>query len=424
MQEDYLHYLWKFKKIDTKHLISVDGEVLNILSVGQHNYNSGPDFFNAQIEIDNQLWAGNVEIHLKSSDWYVHNHETDKAYDNIILHVVWEHDVDVFRKNNTVISTLELQNYISKPVLDSYYKLYSGNKRWINCESDFKFTDEFLLKNWIERLYFERLERKSTQIEELLSVSNQNWEAVLFQMLAKNFGLKLNGEAFLSMATSFDFSIVRKIQNKEALLEALFHGQCGLLEEPIDEPYYVSLQNDYKFLSQKFQLNNQKVLPVQFFRLRPPNFPTIRLSQLAQVYALNANLFSKIMEETSLEGFYTMFSVETSEFWKNHYTFKKASKPVRKKISKSFTDLLLINTILPLKFSYGKYLGKDNSEVVLDLIKAIQPERNTIVEKFELLKPIFSSALQTQGVIQLKTEYCNRNKCLQCAVGNSILNRI
>jgi len=212
MKEDFLHYIWKHKAFSTSNLKTTNNEVVTIKQLGQHNHNAGPDFFNAQIVIADQLWAGNLEIHLKSSDWYVHNHETDKAYDNVILHVVWEHDNEIFRKDSTEIPTLELKHYVDKNLIDNYQKLMQS-KSWINCDGNFAEVDDFLLSNWIERLYIERLQRKSNDIQKLLKIYNNDWEAVLFKMLTKNFGLKVNGESFLSLANSFDFSIVRKLQN-------------------------------------------------------------------------------------------------------------------------------------------------------------------------------------------------------------------
>lgn len=196
MQEDFLHYIWQHKKMSVAHLKTTQHEALEIVSVGQHNTNSGPDFFNAQLKIADQLWAGNVEVHVKSSDWFVHNHETNQAYDNVILHVVWEHDTEIFRKNNSIVPTLELKEVVDKTVLLNYSKLLSAKDKWINCEADFAEVAPFVLESWLERLYIERLERKSETIEKLLQDSKNNWEAVLFKMLAKNFGLKVNGEAF------------------------------------------------------------------------------------------------------------------------------------------------------------------------------------------------------------------------------------
>ena len=421
MQEDFLHYLWKYRKFDTTNLKTVLEEELFIVSVGQHNINSGSDFFNAQIKIGKQLWAGNVEIHVKSSNWFLHNHEQDKAYDNVILHVVWEHDIDVFRKDNTSIATLVLKDLVNKEVLNNYEKLFSKSNTWINCENDFKDVDDFVLNNWLDRLYFDRLERKAKTIESLLKESKNDWEAVLFKMLAKNFGLKVNGESFFSLAKSMDFFIIRKVKSKQHTLEALLFGQAGLLNSDIENGYYLNLVKEYEFLIRKFNIKNNHVLPLQFFRLRPPNFPTIRLSQLACLYNERQNLFSKIVETENLNAFYDLFKVATSEFWNTHYTFEKESKTAIKKVTKSFIDLLLINTILPIKFCYAKQQGTQVDTTIIKIAKAIASEKNSIIDAFNNLKKASKSSFESQAFIQLKTEYCDKNKCLQCAVGNALI---
>ena len=423
MKEDFLHYIWQHKKFDTSNLKTVNGEAITLVSVGQHNLNSGPDFFNAQLKIDQQLWAGNVEIHLITSDWFAHNHETDKAYDNVILHVVWEYDTDIYRKDNSIIPTLELKQYVSNTALKNYKKLFSKSQKWINCENDFSNVDNFVIQNWLERLYFERLERKSIEIDILLKASTNNWEAVLFKMLAKSFGLKVNGDAFLSLANSCDFSIVKKLQSKTLSLEALFFGQAGLLENNIEDGYYVELQKEYTFLKQKFRLNSLGTVPLQFFRLRPPNFPTVRLSQLANLYSKHHHLFAEIIETNSIKDFYSLFSVGTSIFWETHYTFSKSSKQSKKQLTKSFIDLLLINSIIPIKFSYAKYQGKIINNEIIDLIENIASEKNSIVNTFNSLKPVSNSALQSQALIQLKANYCDKNRCLQCVIGSTLLNK-
>lgn len=421
MHEDFLHYLWKYKKIDVSNIETTDRQIIQVQSVGQHNFNAGPDFFNAQLKINDQLWAGNVEVHIKSSDWFLHNHELDRAYDNVILHVVWEHDTDIFRRDNSKIPTLELKAYVSKLALNNFEKLFSKSNKWINCENDFPGLNNFEMSNWLERLFLERLERKSEEITAVLLTSKNDWEAVLFKMITKNFGLKVNGDSFLSLANSVDFSIVRKTLVNQTSLEALLFGQAGLLDKDIEDSYYIELVKEYEFLNQKFSLSNISVTPMQFFRLRPPNFPTIRLSQLATLYHQNPNLFSKIIEINTLEGFYDLFSVVTSPFWESHYTFGKSSKASKKVLTKSFIDLLVINTIIPLKFSYAKFLGQNIDDSIIRLIESVASEKNSIIEKFNSLKFVSTSALQSQGLLQLKNEYCNKNKCLQCAVGSSLL---
>lgn len=423
MREDFLHYLWKFKKFRLNNLKSTQGEHILIKTFGEHNVNSGPDFFNAQIKIGDQLWAGNVEIHIKSSDWFLHNHENDKAYDNVILHVVWEDDTQVFRKDNSVIPALELKGLVENEVLYNYKKLFRKQDKWINCESDFANIDDFILNNWLERLYFERLERKANEINQLLQDTKNNWETVLFRMLMKNFGLNINGESFLSLAHSIDFSIIRKVQSKQHTMEALLFGQAGLLNDDVEDAYFSGLKQEYYFLKQKFNLQNHSVLPLKFFRLRPLNFPTIRLSQIASLYNKQQGLFSKIIETQAIDGFYELFNLSTSEYWTNHYTFQKISKSNKKVLTKSFINLLLVNTILPIKFAHSKQKGETSENIIMDISNAIKSEKNSVVSAFNNLKQVSKTALQSQALIQLKTQYCSNNRCLQCAVGNTILNK-
>ena len=423
MQEDFLHYLWQFKKFKNTGLKTVNNQAVTIQSVGTHNLNAGPDFFNAQLKIEQQAWAGNVEIHVKASDWYVHHHETDPAYDNVILHVVWEHDIDVHRQDNTIIPTLELKTYINTKALSNYKALFLNPKLWINCENSFSNLDHFTINNWVERLYFERLERKSQEIEVLLQASKNNWEAVLFKMLAKNFGSKINSDAFFSMANTIDFNIIRKLQLKPLELEALFMGQAQILTEDTDNLYALELLKTYRFLAHKYKLNNSAVVKTKFFRLRPANFPTLRLSQLAALFAEQQNLFSKIIEANTLEHIYKLFNVQASIFWDTHYTFSKATKSSKKKLSKSFIDLLIINTIIPLKFSYAKYQDKPVDDHIINMMSTIKSEKNSIVDKFNNLKKVANNALQSQGLLQLKNEYCDHKRCLKCEIGSKLLNK-
>lgn len=423
MQEDFLHYLWKHKKLLKEILVTTDAQPIHVINVGQHNLNSGPDFFNSHIRIGEQLWAGTVEIHIKSSDWYLHNHEIDKAYDNVILHMVWEHDIDVYRSDNTPIPTLEIQHIVSKDLYEYYKTLFAKQSRWINCENDLETVDKFLKNNWLERLYFERLERKSKTIENLLTISKNNWEAVLFKMLAKNFGLKVNGEAFFSISNSFDFTILRKQQASLLSLEALLFGQALLLDEAKEDIYFKELKQEYEFLKNKFRLSTEGVLQSKFFRLRPPNFPTIRLSQLANIYFKEKNIFSKIIGANTLEELYELLEVEASQYWRTHYNFDKESKSKTKVLTKSFINLLIINTIVPLKFSYAKQSNTSIEEELLSIVSQLKSEENSIITRFNNLKLVSNSALQSQAVLQLKTEYCDKNKCLQCAIGSALLNR-
>jgi hypothetical protein len=420
VKEDFLHYVWQYKKFDFSNLKTVAGEILTIVSSGQYLKQSGPDFFNAQIIIGNQKWAGNVEIHLKSSDWYLHQHENDDHYNNVILHVVWEHDTPIFRKDNSEIPTLALKPYVDNTILNQYLSLATP-KSWVYCENQIGEVEEFVFKNWQERLFFERLERKAIPIEELLQETNNDWEAVLFYKLAKNFGLNTNGEIFFKMAKSIPFFLIRKEHFEVENLEALFFGKVDLLPIVAEDFYGKDLKNRAAYITQKYRLKNTFVEPVQFFKHRPDNFPTIRLAQLAMLYHKQQNLFSKIVSTHSASDFYKLFEVGVSPYWETHYQFEKESPKKKKQFSKSFVDLLVINTIVPFQFAYAKYQGKDISEQLLHLMETIAPEKNIIIEKFSNFGIPSKSAFETQSLLQLKNNYCNHSKCLQCAIGTQLL---
>lgn len=423
MQEDFLHYLWKFKKFDFGRAITTTNLNVSIIDFGTNNLNSGPDFFNSKINIDGQLWAGNVEIHLKSSDCYLHRHETDANYDNVILHVVWEDDIEIFRKDNSAIPTLELKNLVHSDALEKYKGLLlNGSKKWINCEKDFHLFDEFTMDNWLERVYFERLEKKSIKIMQMLKSTENNWEEVLFKLLLRNFGLKVNADAFESIANSIDFKVIQKLGNSPFKMEALFFGQAGFLNEDIDQAYFISLKSEYLFLKQKFNLDNSSVELPEFFRLRPDNFPTIRLSQFSQLYSTIPHLFSEIIKTDSKEEIYFILSAATSEFWNTHYTFKKDHKVRKKKLTKSFIDLLIINTIVPFKYCHLKETGDKETSETLKIVEQIKPEKNSMVEKFNALRSnTATNSHHSQALVQLKNEYCDKKACLQCGLGVKLI---
>ncbi|WP_428742075.1 DUF2851 family protein [Tenacibaculum sp.] len=423
MKEEFLHFLWQYKLFNVTNLTSVKGETIEVINSGVYNTNSGPDFLNAELKIEGQLWIGNVEIHLKSSDWYAHHHEKDSNYDAVILHVVWNYDTDVFMKNNLPLPTVELQQFVQKEVLINYQELFSKEQRWIPCEKQIAEVDSFLLHNWLERLYFERLENKAVFIKGLLARTNNDYEAVLFKLLAKNFGLKVNGEAFFELSNSFDFSVLRKVRFNQEQLSALLFGQAGFLADEIEDSYYLGLQKEYKYLQHKYQLKPLTKHRFQFFRMRPNNFPSIRMAQLVALYCRHQHLFSQILEVSSLQNFYMLFSVEVNDFWKTHYTFETTSKKSSKKLTKSFIDLLVVNTIIPLKFVYEQERGEVNEEKLLQLMQQLKPEKNSIINKFSELKIEAKNVFETQALLELKNNYCTQKRCLQCAIGNSLLRK-
>jgi Protein of unknown function (DUF2851) len=420
MKEDFLHYIWQFKKFDFTNLKTITGEQITIIKVGDFTQLAGPDFFNAQIEIDNQKWAGNIEIHLKSSDWYIHHHEKDNNYDSVILHVVWEHDEAIFRKDNSEIPVLELKKYVSLDLVHQYEKL-KATKSWIYCENDIKNIPDFVIKNWQERLFFERLERKSNPIQELLSQNKNDWEAAFFAFLAKNFGLNTNGELFYKIAQSVPFSIIRKEFFEVENIEAILFGRASLLKTEKEDSYFKDLQLRWHYIQNKYQLKDVLLDDVQFFKHRPDNFPTIRLSQFANLYHKHQSLFSKVIAAKTIQEVYDFFDVSVSEYWQTHYNFDKASPKKLKSLSKSFIDLLIINTIIPFRFAYEKGMGKETSEENIFFLEQISSEKNNIVDKFKSVGIVSKNAFETQSLLQLKNEYCNKSKCLQCAIGIELL---
>jgi len=423
MKEEFLHYLWKNKLLNSSLLKTTDNHFLKILDFGFHNHNAGPDFLNSKIEIEEQVWFGNIEIHVKSSDWYLHQHETDVNYDTVILHVVWDYDADIYMKNNIPIPTLELKNYVDKTLVEKYHNLKMKALKWIPCEKEIGSIDSFYFNHWLERLFIERLEKKSMLIQELLWQSQNDWETVLFQMLAKGFGLKINGEAFLNFSKSFSCSILRKEQDNLHSLSALFFGQAGFLSEEIENPYHRELREEYLYLKYKYQLKPIAKNQFQFFRMRPSNFPTIRMAQLIALYHAHQNLFSKLIELKSVEGYYKFFKIEIDSFWETHYTFEKESKSSKKQLSKPFLDLLLINTIIPLQFSYQKSTNTLDEDSLFTFLKQLKPEKNSIISKFLELGITAKDALETQALLQLKNNYCASKRCLECAIGHQLLKK-
>jgi hypothetical protein len=423
MNEEFLHYVWRYKMFSKVDFKTTGNAHLSIIKAGLHNKNAGPDFLNAQLKIDGQTWIGNIEIHLKASDWYLHNHEKDLNYDAVILHVVWESDVAIYMKNNKPIPTLVLKNLIDETVLNNYKNLFLAPTAWLPCKNAISTVDKFIFNNWKERLFFDRLERKSEEINTLLQQENNNFEAVLFQLLIKNFGLKVNGSSFLRLAKSVDYAVIKKLRFHTKQLAALLFGQAGFLEEQTEVEYQKELRKEYDYLKHKFRLNNIPKNEFSFFRMRPNNFPTIRIAQLVALFHKHQNLFSKLMALDNLKEFYELFTIVVNPFWQTHYNFESISKKSPKKITTSFVDLLIINTIIPLKFLFQKRRGEVDEEFFLVLLKKMKPEKNSIISKFSEIGVSSKNAFDTQALLELKNNYCAAKRCLECAIGNTLLKR-
>lgn len=423
MNEKVLHFIWKYQLFSSKQLETSQKEIVEIINTGLPNNIAGPDFFNATIRINKQLWVGNIEIHLKSSDWYLHNHHLDDNYKSVILHIVWEDDREVYNAGQQLIPTIELSKYVDVHFLTRFNEYNSHQPKWILCENELKNISKFTLHNYLEVLFLERLERKNVEINNYLEVAKNDWEAVLFILLGKNFGAKINGEAFLQLANSVDYQIIRKERNNLFTLEALFFGQAGFLNDDIEDAYYRKLQKEYQYLRIKHKLKPLSSSIFNFFRLRPLNFPTVRIAQLSGLIYQHKSLFSFLLESKTKEEFYDLFKIMTSSYWDTHYTFHKESKFVKKTISKGFVDNLLINTIIPIKFAYFKKQKIDFNDNLIDLMKSLKPESNSIIKRFSEFGIPSENAIDTQSLIQLKNEYCNYKRCLDCRIGNEILRK-
>lgn len=420
MREEVLHYLWKQKKIAFSGLTTASGESLYIFDFGQYNPNSGPDFLSAKIRIGEQIWIGNVEIHTQSSHWYVHKHENNPAFSNIILHVVWQHDVEIFSSHEQKIPVLELKNQVDESLIRHCEALLSFPKKFINCENDFKQINDSISEDWNTNLFLQRLKEKTQRIEILHKSCNSDWEKLLFLLLLKNFGGIVNGEAFLQMGKTLDFSIIRKEKHYPLHLEALFFGQLQMLSDDVHDAYFLEIKKEYAYLKLKYALNDS-VVGVRFSKLRPQGFPTLRLSQLGQLYEKNEGLFSRFIHTKTFDEFKTLLAVIASEYWNNHYTFGKESGKSTKKISQELIRLIWINTLLPLQYYYSQNQGYDISEQLKNRIKELPKEKNHIITAFEKIGAKVTSAFDTQVILQQYNSYCIKNRCLECEIGNKIL---
>ena len=421
MKEHLLHYIWQFQLFKPNPTLATEqGELLTVFHPGHYLQMSGPDFFNAQLSIGTQMWAGNVEIHIKASDWYAHHHETDRAYDNVILHVVWESDIPVFRADQSLIPVLILKDVVAPDLLKRYQQLFD-RKRWIACEDQKVALDPIKALNWKEGLYVERLKLKTAPILELASETKQHWEQLFFVCMAKGFGLNANGDFFEKWSKELPIEIVLKYADNLLALEALFLGGNGLLSEDVEDQYGQSLRNEWLFLKHKYQLKESLKGTVQFFKLRPDNFPTIRLVQLAAWYHANSNGAHLVLKAKNIEDFYKLFDVGVSAYWQTHFVFDKESKQQAKKLSKKFVDLLILNTVIPYLHVYFSSKQVDFSDRLFDLVRGLKPESNQVISNYIDLGFVVEDALDSQALLQLKKHYCDRKRCLECLMGRTIL---
>lgn len=417
MKEDFLHYLWRFQKLGNLPLVTTDGVAVRVIHPGTPNAGSGPDFCQAKLWIGDTLWAGDVELHLKASSWFHHRHHMDAQYDAVVLHVVWKYDTEVCYPSGRLMPCLELSRCIPSDQLKRYDAMFQKIPQWIPCENSFSRFPHFKWELWKERLYFERLEEKTQLIHRLLKANKNDWECTLFQMLAKNFGLNRNGNSSLRWAQHLPFSMLRKNFSDPEALEALFFGISGLLEGDLEVPYKQKMRVRYDYLKHKFGFRELSGMCVQFSRLRPANFPTIRLSQLAQLYFRQPRPFDALVNSATTANLNWIRQVGVSPFWQTHYSFEKESSKRSKLLSRSFFELLLINTLIPIRFAYTQLQPHSKNDWVISWISKLSAERNSVSEGFAKLGVKLHSALDSQALLQLKNHYCDKKRCLRCATG-------
>ncbi|MDR6461112.1 hypothetical protein J2786_004265 [Chryseobacterium vietnamense] len=416
MTEKLLQYLWNYKIFTYFDFKDIEGNSVEIINFGKWNKNAGPDFLDAKIKINGLLLAGNIELHVRSSDWIFHNHSQDPNYCNIILHVVFQHDIEIHELTGKQVPTLELQNYIDENIVWKYEKLINGDE-FIACEKIF--DPKKMPVNFYEESILKKLDEKSLELEQSLHQYKNNFEAVLFHSFAYSFGLKVNAAIFRQIAESVDYSIINKIRQNPLQLEALLYGISGWLEIPKDGQMKI-WKREFDFIKSKFSISDVKLHP-KFLRLRPPNFPTIRLSQLADLYK-HQNLFSKIMEARSLEQLYSIFhSIKASEYWDFHFNFGSISKVQPKTLSRDFVDLLILNTVIPLQYAYYKYHQEEIADDIIELYRSIAGEKNTIITSWKKLGVRVTNALESQSLIYHHKTCCEPKNCLSCAIGFKLL---
>ena len=421
MNEAFLQHIWKHRLFTSQDLRTITGEPVLIINPGRHNTDAGPDFFNARLKIGEQEWAGNVEIHVKSSLWNVHKHNVDAAYNNIILHVVYEHDKEIKTPVQGVIPTMELKGLIDTALLDKYQNL-EASMQPIACANKLSGIEGITIDLWLERLLVERLEKKSDRIHTFIAGFTNNIEEGFYVQLARNFGFSVNADPFELLAKSLPLVVLAKHKQSLFQIEALLFGQAGMLEDEIQDDYFLKLKSEYNFLKTKYSLKPIEKHLWKFFRLRPANFPTIRISQFAGLIYKSNKLLSQIIDDPTFEHIYNLFDIEAADYWKNHYTFGKPSVESVKHLGKSAIENIIINTITPFLFTYGRERA---NEILCDkallLLEKVSAERNTIINQWQALKMPVNNAANTQSLIHLYNEYCRPKKCLSCNIGIKLL---
>jgi hypothetical protein len=422
MSEEFLQFIWKNSMFPQEGLVTTQGQPVLIIAPGKLNTDAGPDFFNASIKIEDTLWAGNVEIHLRSSDWLLHGHHTDQAYNNVILHVVLENDKEITLPNGMSLPVLILP--VKDHLFDNYNELLAGNS-WPACYRSISKVDEIFRFVAFDALLVERLSDKTLTIEKLLNDNTNNWNETFHQLLARNFGFKTNAVPFEMLARCTPLSVLAKQKKNLFQLEAILFGQSGLLnEELLGDDYFLNLREEYSYFSKKYQLKGMEGYLWKFMRLRPANFPTIRIAQFAALINKSESLLSKLIEESDPKKILDFFDVKASPYWDSHYRFSVTSPEGVKHLGESSRNNLVINTVVPFLFLYGERNNiPELKQRSFDLLEELQPETNNIISRWAEIGITARNAFDTQALIQLKNGYCEPKKCLKCLLSTKIIGR-
>ena len=420
MTERLLQYIWQFQYFNKNDLITTAGEELMIIHPGIYNTHQGPDFNEGRIRIGENIWVGNIELHVDASDWHRHQHSNDKNYRNVILHVVWKND-DVDPEHN--IPTLTLEDRVPKILLQQYFSWMKENY-FIPCESSAGNAGDLVWTGWKERLMIERLERKSRYVLELLKKNNFHWEETLWWMISRNFGLYVNADAFAEMASSIPYNLISKHRNQIHQLEAVMFGQAGLLDAEFAEKYPSMLKKEYLFLQRKYNLEKIHA-PVHFLRMRPACFPTIRLAQLAMLFHSTGNMFSAILHMETIIKVKMMLNITANDYWHYHFRFGEATVYQPKTLGGEMINNILMNTVATILFTYGKYhIEPAYQQKAVEWMSQLPAEKNSVMTKFRSIGVTSRNASDSQSLIELKSQYCDHKRCLDCAIANAVLKKI
>jgi hypothetical protein len=421
--EDFLHYLWKFRLFDQNDLYTVSGDPIEIVDVGLHNNHAGPDFQNSILRIGDTLWAGNVEIHLRSSDWERHKHQTDQSYDNVILHVVGKHDQEIYRTDGSVIQVLSLENLIPQEITNAYLHLIECMD-WIPCGRQISKIDSFYIRSWLYRVEIERLEQKSESITGLLLEFKGGWDEAFYIYLAANFGFKINAMPFEMLARSLPQSLLGRYKNRPQQIESLIFGQAGFLDQKYLDDYPKLLCEEYQFLKKKHDLKPIDNYIWKYLRMRPVNFPTCRLAQFSALVIRSNHLFSIILEEKDIKSIVDMFqNLPVNGYWNNHYRFDTQTIRASSLLGEQSINNILINTVCVFLMAYGRKTGSPaHIHRSISLLESLPPETNMLTKRYKEIMIIPENAFFSQSLIQLKKAYCDEKKCLSCGIGMKLLN--